>query len=172
MESFVLDATCALMLWDQGHRRGTTCARERTEWGHFCGCAAAGAAQQPLCQAAKTQVGNKVKSRDQHLPGALSGQAFPLRKRAAKDAVSKDPNSLVQIRAPLAATSSIKLSLAGTREYWQERSSIVHCSSTKHAAHQPHHQPGAITAGSCSLGNETSAGWLKGFVYCYRNGNS
>lgn len=105
MESFVLDATCALMLWDQGHRRGTTCARERTEWGHFCGCAA-GAAQQPLCQAAKTQVGNKVKSRDQHLPGALSGQAFPLRKRAAKDAVSKDPNSLVQIRAPLAATSS------------------------------------------------------------------
>lgn len=63
----------------------------------------AGAAQQPLCQAAKTEVGNKAKSRDQHLGQALSRQAFPVRKRAAKDAVSKDPSSLVWIRAQLSS---------------------------------------------------------------------
>lgn len=77
MESFILDAICAPMLWDQGHREGTVCAREKTWylpsllqlcWGHFHGT---GAAQCPLCQAAMTQVGNKVKSRDQHLGGAL-----------------------------------------------------------------------------------------------------
>lgn len=126
MENFILDATCAVTLWDQGHREGTVCARENVVpsqplavfWGHFHGT---GAAQHPLCQTAMTQVGNKVKNRDQHLGGALSGQDFPLRKRAAKDAVSKNPNSLVWIRAPLTATSSVKLSPVGIRERYSGR---------------------------------------------------
>lgn len=154
------------MLWDQGHREGTLCARERTWylpsllqlcWGHSH---VTGPAQHPLYQAAMTLVGNKVKNRDQHLEGALSGQAFPLRKRATKDAVSKDPNNLVWIRVPLAATRSVKLSPGIREKYWQERSSIIPlwqqgaaAELCRHAATQPHHHPGAITTGSCLLGN-------------------
>lgn len=145
------------------------CARERTGyfpsllqlcWVHFYG---AGAAQQPLCQTAKTQVGNELKSRDQHLGGAQSGQDFPLRKRAAKDAVSKDPSCLVSFRALLAATAQLSSVLLESEQHWQERrSSIIPlwqqeaaAELCSHADTHPCHQPGAIAAGSCSLGNET-----------------
>lgn len=132
------------------HRELGTASPLQLCWGHFHG---AGAAQQPLCQAAKTEVGNKAKSRDQHLGRALSGQAFPLRKRAAKGAVSKDPSSLVWIRAPLAATSSVKLSPAGIRTVLTGKElhrCIVAARSSNRAvqtcSHPPSQQPSLLGA--------------------------
>lgn len=103
-------------------------------------------------------------------------------RRAAKDAVSKDHNSSVWIRASLAATSlGGELSCpAGSAENicWQDSSSVIppwQCEATlcrrvlapSHAASQE-----LSLLGRCSLENKTHAGWLKEFVYCYRNGNS
>lgn len=77
----------------------------------------------------KTGMGNKVKSREQQSSRGSEWAGFAPRRRAVKDAVSKDHNHSVWIRASRAATSlGAELSCpAGITENtcWQESSSII-----------------------------------------------
>lgn len=78
---------------------------------------------------------------------------------------------------PARELSSAVLLLASQNICWQEINSIIPlqwhgtmlCSCTLAPSHAASPEP--LLLGRGSLENQTSAGWLKGFVYCYGNGN-
>lgn len=115
--------------------------------------------------------------------GRINFLVFGRERGAAKDAVSKGHSRSVWLRASLAATGSefeLSCPSAGIAENicWQESNSIVPswqheatlCRCALGPSHATSQEPSLL--GRCSLQNKTSPGWLKGFVYCYRNGIS